>query len=540
MSVVKRELFNVWCQGTSIDEKNNAVLTFVLNKYHLNDQEASNIYHSVKEKVRNFNVSVNKMWQCCTRTRNKFETKHRDWLNTTIDFFDIQSHFDQSIPSTSRGRPCKSFEDLGDQRKRQKIMPLVTEHSLSELTFATRKSLELSGQRTASKIIKEVAALKVKDASKIKKALDSPPSKYIKYTPEEALSLFIDGRLSKKSYVLMQQGAKRRNANIYPNYNILLAAKKKCFPEKKFIKVNDVLAEVELQALVDHTSQRIYESQKEVFQSLPESSSKKFTIQYKWGCDGSGGHSTYKQQFNDEDATKTDANLFSICLVPLQMTADDDGTVLWQNPRPSSVRYCRPLKLIFAKETPDLSKTEIAKIEEQIKNIKPTITDDRQLIINHNLKLTMIDGKMFSVISNSSTQTCGICGATPKVMNDLEKIFDLPIEEKFYDYGISTLHAWIRCLECCLHISYKLVVQKWQVREPNEKNMVKNRRDEVIQKLKEHLHLLVDIPKQGFGTTNDGNTARRFFRNYGITANITGICIFKIFNINKPILFFRS
>ena len=36
------------------------------------------------------------------------------------------------------------------------------------------------------------------------------------------------------------------------------------------------------------------------------------------------------------------------------------------------------------------------------------------------------------------------------------------------------------------------------------------------------LSLRVDFPKQGFGTTNDGNTARRFFENQSKSAEITG------------------
>ena len=35
--------------------------------------------------------------------------------------------------------------------------------------------------------------------------------------------------------------------------------------------------------------------------------------------------------------------------------------------------------------------------------------------------------------------------------------------------------------------------------------------------------LIVDIPKQGSGTSNDGNTARRFFENPGIVSTITDI-----------------
>ena len=35
--------------------------------------------------------------------------------------------------------------------------------------------------------------------------------------------------------------------------------------------------------------------------------------------------------------------------------------------------------------------------------------------------------------------------------------------------------------------------------------------------------LLVDQPKQGYGSTNDGNTARRFFQNSTLSALITGV-----------------
>lgn len=35
--------------------------------------------------------------------------------------------------------------------------------------------------------------------------------------------------------------------------------------------------------------------------------------------------------------------------------------------------------------------------------------------------------------------------------------------------------------------------------------------------------LLIDVVKQGHGSTNDGNTARRFFASPNVTAEITGI-----------------
>lgn len=35
--------------------------------------------------------------------------------------------------------------------------------------------------------------------------------------------------------------------------------------------------------------------------------------------------------------------------------------------------------------------------------------------------------------------------------------------------------------------------------------------------------LIVDKPKPGFGSTNDGNTARTFFKNSAVSSEITGI-----------------
>lgn len=35
--------------------------------------------------------------------------------------------------------------------------------------------------------------------------------------------------------------------------------------------------------------------------------------------------------------------------------------------------------------------------------------------------------------------------------------------------------------------------------------------------------LIVDVPKPGYGSSNDGNTARRFFFNPKLSSEITGI-----------------
>ncbi|GFV71004.1 dna-mediated transposase [Trichonephila clavipes] len=88
--------------------------------------------------------------------------------------------------------------------------------------------------------------------------------------------------------------------------------------------------------------------------------------------------------------------------------------------------------------------------------------------------------------------------------------------------GISSLHAWIKCFECLLHISYRLGIKKWSVRRA-DRPVVDARKKEVQEKFRRQMGLLVDAPKPGFGTTNEGNTARAFFRNPVIASSIKGI-----------------
>lgn len=84
--------------------------------------------------------------------------------------------------------------------------------------------------------------------------------------------------------------------------------------------------------------------------------------------------------------------------------------------------------------------------------------------------------------------------------------------------GMSSLHSWIKCLECVLHIAYRLDVKKWKV-----KHVVIVERKKYIQNgLRRELGLLIDVPKPGFGSTNDGDPAT-FFRNHQIVAHITGL-----------------
>lgn len=52
---------------------------------------------------------------------------------------------------------------------------------------------------------------------------------------------------------------------------------------------------------------------------------------------------------------------------------------------------------------------------------------------------------------------------------------------------------------------------------------MKTRKEDIQTQFKTKLGLIVDRPKPGYGSSNDGNTARGFFENATISAEITGV-----------------
>lgn len=63
-----------------------------------------------------------------------------------------------------------------------------------------------------------------------------------------------------------------------------------------------------------------------------------------------------------------------------------------------------------------------------------------------------------------------------------------------------------------------MTIKNWQIRGTDEKTEMNLRKTEIQQKFKSELALIVDNPKPVFGSTNDGNTARKFFKNAVITS----------------------
>ena len=148
------------------------------------------------------------------------------------------------------------------------------------------------------------------------------------------------------------------------------------------------------------------------------------------------------------------------------------------------------------------------------------------IMVNHIIELTMVDGKVATALTDltNSSQCCSVCGTKPTQMNNIHLLTQahlLPGDG--FNYGLSTLHPWIHCMECVLHVSYKLGIRKHQARSVEDKVSVKLKKKTIQEQIKEQLGLVIEVPKSdGSGTSNDGNTGRRFFKNAQIVSIITG------------------
>lgn len=471
---------------------------------------------------------IRRKWDKCKRNKNNFMRNNSNWLDAIITVsipdHSVKIHTQQNLG----GRPRKEFDECSERTKRRKGSEVCNANDTKILVYAAHKSLRLDGKHEEAKLMKE-AIMTSSESKRISKALNSSKSitNIISYTPTEALALIIDTGLTKNSYQVIRTQANSRGANIYPSYKRVREAKAECYPPKEFIHITEVISEIKLQALLDFTVRRIIQLQSEIILHTQNVLNNLHLVS-KWGCDGSSGHSLYKQVFTASQQTDTD--LFMTCIVPLQLYAfpenDGERIILWQNPRPSSTRYCRPIKLEFIKESTEVIQTEKKKMDEQIQELLPSevkLPELPPVTIHHDLCMTMIDGKTCNALTNTnSAQKCNMCGATPTVMNNIDEILKRKIDKSVCEFGLSTLHAYIRFFEWLYHVSIRLCTKSWQKRK-DVKDQIDAREAHIKNRFHSEMGLRVGIVIQGKGTTHDGNTACRFFENSIKSADITGI-----------------
>lgn len=462
-----------------------------------------------------FKSKFKSRWNKASRTYDVFIARNKGWLETNYCF---HPQVNTTPSGRGRGRPEKDFEFSSERSKRLKTQVMRESTSGAVLSFAAQMNLRSEGKSEASQVIKDITTTTPTRASKYKAAYQKSVSSKsdCSMSGEDALAVLIGGKLSRHQYDVVRTSAPDR----FPSYKVVQGAKKNCYPEN--IKATETSVEVPLQDLLNHTVHRLLQSIEEVVAThIVDSELDQLCLFTKWGFDGSSGHSSYKQAFCGTDAT--DSAVFITCMVPVRLTCKKK--LIWQNPSPASTVYCRPIKMEFIKESTQLSLAEKTRVDNEINALtnSTVLVRNRNVAVAHKLIFAMIDGKVCNALTDtSSTQKCFLCGATSKMFNNIEDMISRRVNTETLEFGLSVLHGWIRMFECLLHIAYKLPIKKWQARG-KDKDIVAKNKARIQKEFKDRCGLIVDTPKPGFGNTNDGNTARRFFKNAELSAEITKI-----------------
>ena len=109
----------------------------------------------------------------------------------------------------------------------------------------------------------------------------------------EALSFLLENNLSKQQYINIKQMNNAHGCDIYPGYDEVRNTKLQCRPLG--ITIEENIAYVPLQNLLNHTTKRIWEMQKH---DEINNSSIHSTLLFSYGFDGSTGQSFYKQHID--------------------------------------------------------------------------------------------------------------------------------------------------------------------------------------------------------------------------------------------------
>ena len=437
----RKELFLFLHERGSISSPSDKDVTKFLQKVGFNAEDMS-IRDCLSRTVLSH---LKRRWSAAKRNKKDFLQRYANWLA-------VEERLPHPVCSRKvSGRPILPFSAKGRRAKLRATADIRGSYSSPELVFSAASAVYGQGRRQASRLLEEAGSPRRGPllVSRSRNRAEHKP-----YTNEEALALMVDLNLSRSRYTDLQQSTKKRHCSLFPSYKRAVSAKLLCLPPSDAITVRPDGARVELQQLLNHTSTRLLQLQAEVVSRVTTDRPAELTLHLKWGMDGSSGHSPYKQLGLDEDQ-----QMFITTVVPLQLVTER-GEVVWNNSTPSSTRFCRPVSLQYVKETREVTEQELQRMRADIDALQPLVAD--QQVVRYVLSMTMVDGKVTNVATaTSSSQRCSMCGVTPRAVNDIEAVAALPVSN--LEFGLSTLHCWIRCFECVLHLSYRLPLRKWQV-----------------------------------------------------------------------------
>ncbi|KAF0308141.1 hypothetical protein FJT64_020619 [Amphibalanus amphitrite] len=334
--------------------------------------------------------------------------KHAVWLLESVPVAILAPAAPgQDDPMDGRGRPSQmpaAFTLVSSPTRRRNVSQLLDQGFTGEqLAYAAQMTLRKEGRKTEADIIKKVIAADGPDPTVVQASYRGPPPSLPKtLSADEALVLLFNTNRTRAAYQEVRETSKDHVADIFPQFNFVLDAKKRCHPAG--VVVDDRGASVPVQQLLDHTASRLCTLQASVIQSSAAQGSLILTSKYGF---------------------------------------------------------------IFEKESKELTTATYFQLQQEVESLTPSVvqlTNDVTISVRHEMTLTMIDGKVHNAIQGIR-----------------------PVEKE-------------------------------------KQRIVKEQKQRIQTEFRQRLGLLIDQPLPGgAGTTNDGNSARRFFLEHETSADILGL-----------------
>lgn len=534
-NVIWNKISDTNVRSEKIDKLINIIFSYGLKLKTDDIEKLENFYKIYEKRIKDSDFSV-----------SKFKKKNEDWLNKEIVIV---------IDDKKGGRPKKDYDEVQNRTKRVKQDECIKTHSANEIKDSFKVVLTRTQPKEAGKIVDVLPTASPKRLTRMIQSITTPKST-TSFTSEDALALVLNLGLTRNKYNILRKALIEKGYDIFPSSKTIRETKENILkPITSPVYATNESSKVELSQLLDNTASRIISTFSS--EDIERCKDTEVVLLFKWGCDGTSGFSEYKQPSASNSETKF-SSIFMSSLVPLRMRiysespSTSSSIDIWRNLTPGSKFLCRPIRFEYVKEDKITTQSLVHSIENEISSLSPVFVEINGQVIKVSFQgqFTMIDGKVANAVTDTtSTWKCNICG---KISSQFHQDSDSTcVNENALKFGISPLHARIRFMEYCLHLAYDL---KYRVIPGQEKTPVKNnaelsnmRKEEkkrIQDEFKMQLGLIVDRPLQGYGSSNDGNTARRFFEDPETTSSITGIdenllkrfkIILSVINSKKPI-----
>ncbi|GBO99794.1 hypothetical protein EVAR_69254_1 [Eumeta japonica] len=363
-----------------------------------------------------------------------------------------------------------------DWSKHKKKLRLDGKRNIYIFLGDKRKALLKNTQpKEVEKVVDVLPTASPKRLKRIIQSIVTPKSKSA-FTNEEALGLILNMGLTRNEYNILRTAVIGKGYDIFPSSKSIRQMKSEIVqPIQQPLEVSLKGAKVSVSELLENTASRIISTFSE--SDIEKCKDHELILMFKWGCDGTSGFSEYKQQSGSSSGIDY-SSLFMASMVPLRMRLNKPTSSLnnavthediWINLTPGSKLLCRPILFEYVKENKATINEYIDNLKAQINAVSPIHIEACKKVIKVTFQgqLTMIDGKVANAITDTSS--------TWKLLDNIK-------------------------------------------RRKDEKKRIQI-------EFKEQLGLIIDKPVHGYGSSNDGNTARRFFENPDMTSSITGIDI---------------